>query len=497
MNRDFSSIVEVLNFNSEEIKKNKFCIDLSTNKEYSYQEFDVLVNRCANFISDNLKDTKIVSSALKNSIEGLIVFFAAQKAGGSINPMPHSLSQSEIEKNIEFIKPDILFIEGSVQFNKIVNEGLTVTIKRKEDSFLSMISTYSDSFDFMPSKDDTAAFYYTSGTTSNPKCIEYTHGNQISLIDSICRGFSYSSESVHLGILPIGHTAITNYQLLPVIFQGATLYLAESYMDVRRNFWEIVFKNKITNIQTVPTVLEMIINTPTKFEDFKSLSMKYVGCGSAPLTPELQNKFLDKFSIPVANLYGLSESGPSHFDDPLEENWKPGSIGTQLDVNDCKIIKEDMSFASQGEIGQICLKGKNIFKGYYKNSKATNEAMHNGYFLTGDIGYENSEGKFFFSDRSKDLIIKGGVNIFPGEIEEVIYKIPGVRLVAVLGIPDNIYGEEIHAFIQKETGSLLSEDDVARLCGQSLQKMKIPKKVTFIDEMPKTASGKILKRNLR
>ncbi len=496
MNDQFSSILDALDKNSKDKGSKLFCKDLSSGHEYTYQQFNILVNQCANYITKNFNETSIISSALKNSIEGLIIFFAAQKVGASINPMPHSLSISEIEKNLHFVQPDLLFIEGS-DSPLICKKISQVNIDREVDNFIETISLYGEKFDFMPSSEDTAALYYTSGTTSNPKCIEYTHGNQIALIDSICRDFSYSSNSVHFGILPIGHTAITNYQLLPVIFQGSTLFLAESYMDVRRNFWEIIYENNISNIQTVPTILEMIINTPTEFKDFRNLSLKYIGCGSAPLAVELQNKFYNKFSLPVANLYGLSESGPSHFDDPLEADWRPGSIGKPIDVNDCKIFRDDMTEAHENESGQIGLKGNNIFKGYYKNQKATKECMFNNYFLTGDLGYRDSGGRFYFSDRTKDLIIKGGVNIYPGEIEEVIYELQGIRLVAVVGIEDKIYGEDIKAFIQKDDDSNINERDVMEHCRKSLQKMKMPTEIVFIEEMPKTASGKILKRNLR
>ena len=496
MSYDFSSILNALEINSKNIGSKLFCKDLSTGEDYSYVQFHSRVNQCANFIKENYGDTRIISSALKNSIEGLIVFFAAQKVGASINPMPHTLSLNEIKKNLEFIQSDLLFTEDSRL--SMENKSLSlVEVVRKENNFLEKISAYDDKFDFMPSSQDTAAFYYTSGTTSNPKCIEYTHANQISLIESICRGFSYSPEAIHLGLLPIGHTAITNYQLLPVIFQGSTLFLAESYMDVRRNFWETIHENKISNMQTVPTVLEMIINTPTEFKDFESLEIKYVGCGSAPLATELQNKFFEKFSLPVSNLYGLSESGPSHFDDPLESGWEPGSIGRPIDVNDCKIFRDDMSEADENESGQIGLKGKNIFKGYYKNKKATNDCMYDDFFLTGDIGYKDQNGKFYFSDRSKDLIIKGGVNIFPGEIEEVIYEMQGIRLVAVVGKKHHLYGEDITAFIQKEEDSNINETDVMDHCNRFLQRMKIPSEIVFIEEMPQTASGKILKRNLK
>ena len=497
MPQKYSSIVEILEEHALIRGEKLFCKDLSSGQSFSYKSFNGYVNKCANFIKEEYGDIDIVSSALKNSIEGLIVFFAVQKVGASINPMPNSLSYNEIKKNINHLSPQLVFLEKDAFHSDESYDSKVFFIDREEDAFLKYLDKYVPTFEAQIKKTDNAAFYYTSGTTSNPKCIQYSHGNQIHLIDSICRCFGYKEDSIHFGFLPIGHTAITNYQLLPALFLGSTLLLAENYMSIRKNFWQIVNQEKVTNIQTVPTVLEMILNSPTEFKDFKNLEVPYMGCGSATLSVEIQKRFNEKFLIPVVNLYGLSESGPSHFDDPHEKDWEPGSIGVPIDVNDCKIFKDDMIEAAVDEVGQIALKGKNIFQGYYKNHEATEAAFFGDYFLTGDLGYKDKSGKFFFADRKKDLIIKGGVNIFPGEIEEVIYELKSVALVAVIGIKDRIYGEEIVAYIQKVKGSSLTNEEVIDHCAKYLQRIKLPKDIKFLEEMPKTPSGKILKRNLK
>jgi len=493
----FNSILEAINFHADNTPESDCLLDLSLDQTFSYSEFNDYINKCANYIrSFSNNDPKIISSAMRNSIEGLIIFFASQRIGAAINPMPNSLSSREIERNIQFMKPDLIFLETEQKSAYLDGKQKIIYIDMDNRGFLNELDKFSTNHNSFPNSQDISALYYTSGTTSDPKCMEYSHKSQIHLIDSISRTFRFSNRDIHLGILPIGHTAITNYQLLPSLLNGSKLILAESYMSVRSNFWEIISQEDVSHLQVVPTILIMIINTPTEFVDFEKLKISYIGCGSAPLNIETQLQCKEKFGIPVANLYGLSESGPSHFDDPLEDNWKPGGIGKPLDVNDCKILRDDMTFANALEIGQIALKGENIFNGYYNNQQSTNKAMHNGYFLTGDLGYYDDDGYFFFSDRSKDLIIKGGVNIFPGEIEEIISALTKIEVVAVVGVPHKILGEDITAFIQIKKGQDIDKETIIQHCRDNLQPMKIPSVIEFIKEMPKTPSGKIIKRSL-
>jgi len=493
----FNSIIEAIQFHADTSPDSDFCLDLTLDRAFSYLEFNHYINKCANYI-ESLDDhkIKIISSAMRNSIEGLIIFFASQKVGAAINPMPNSLSSREIQRNLEFVKPDLTFLEAEQKSNHFEGKQKILYIDMDQRGFLDELDKFPNHYEDFPKPEDISALYYTSGTTSDPKCMEYSHKSQIHLIESISRAFRFTKKNIHLGILPIGHTAITNYQLLPCLLNGSKLILVENYMSVRQNFWEIISEEAVSYVQVVPTILIMVFNTPTDFLDFDQLKLDYIGCGSAPLGIEIQLQFQEKFGIPVANLYGLSESGPSHFDDPLQSNWEPGGIGKPLDVNDCKIFRDDMTIADSFEIGQIALKGENIFNGYYNNQEATIKAMHNGYFLTGDLGYYNNDGYFFFSDRSKDLIIKGGVNIFPGEIEEIISSLTEIEIAAVVGIPHKILGEDIVAFVKLKDGKNIDKQSIIQKCRDNLQPMKVPSIIEFVDEVPTTPSGKIIKRSL-
>ena len=464
----------------------------------TFAELDVYVTKCCFFLEEQgLELGDILTINIPNSISAIVLYLSAIRSGIKINPSPSNLSERELVNHIKYIGTKVLMSTQSISID-LLHSNCSFIQFSDDDSFLGKIRSYAfDSFDREISSNDVACIYYSSGTTANSKYVLYSHRNMVELASSIVSGFKFSCDTTHLGVLPLGHTAITNYQFLPSLYVGGTMYLAENFNSVRGNIWKIINDNNIDYLQLVPTLIFTMLATPYDAADYQAnTSLKYVGCGSAPLTVESQIKFHDKFNVKVANLYGLSETGPSHFDDPSMTDWVPGSIGIPLSVNECKIFDKNFVELGSGEVGQIGLKGDNVFVGYYKNDKAYRESFFGDYFLTGDIGYRDDKGKYYFSDREKDLIIKSGVNILPGEVEEVIFKLPGVQSAAVVGVPDEYFGESIIAFVQKKD-YLLTEADVINILSENLQPLKIPSRVIFIDEMPVGPSGKILKRKLR
>jgi acyl-coenzyme A synthetase/AMP-(fatty) acid ligase len=464
----------------------------------TFLELETYVNNCCFFLEEQgLKFGDILTINIPNSISSIVLYLSAIRSGLKINPSPSTLSERELVKHAKYIKTKTIISSQHLSFD-LLHPGCSTIHFTNDDSFLDKISSYSsDSFNREIDANEVACIYYSSGTTGNSKYVMYSHLNMVSLSESIVSDFGFSSDTKHLGILPLGHTAITNYQFLPSLYSGSTIYLAENFNLVRSNIWKIINYYKIDYLQLVPTLIFAMLSVPYKEADYTSnISLKYIGCGSAPLSVETQIKFYEKFNVKVANLYGLSETGPSHFDDPMQPNWQPGSIGTPLSVNECKVFDKNMVELGPDEVGQIALRGDNIFIGYYNNKTAYKESFFKDYFLTGDIGFRDDKGRFYFSDREKDLIIRGGVNIVPGEIEEVIFKLPGVHSAAVVGMADDYFGEAIVAFVQKKD-YCLSDSDVMDILIKNLQPLKIPSKIIFIDEMPVGPSGKILKRKLR
>jgi long-chain acyl-CoA synthetase len=477
---------------------NKIYCQKINGRGLSFLELENYVNKCCHFLEElGLKPGDILTINIPNSLSSIVLYIAAIRSGLKMNPSPSSLSENELILHIKYIETKVLISKHHIS-QKNLHSNFSSVAFTNDDDFLLQIESYStDKINRDISPDDIVCIYYSSGTTGNSKYVLYSHKNMISLIDSIVHDFKFSENTKHLGVLPLGHTAITNYQFLPSLYAGSSIFLAENFNSVRASIWKIIEEHDIDYLQVVPTVLFAMLATPYDESDYKSnKTLKYVGCGSAPLSVESQNEFFERFNVKVANLYGLSETGPSHFDNPLLPGWRPGNIGRPLTVNSCKIFDKDMKELEAGEVGQIGLKGDNVFVGYYKNDAAYKSSFFNDFFLTGDLGYEDNEGKFYFSDREKDLIIKGGVNIVPGEIEEVIFKLKEVQSAAVVGLPHSYYGEDIIAFVQKKQASL-TEQQVIDILAENLQPLKRPSKIIFIKEMPIGPSGKILKRKLR
>lgn len=495
----FASFSEIIEFNAGEYPGKVFCIEYMTGKKITYGEFNKYINQCCNFFTVcSLKKGDIVSVCVRNSFAFIVIYFACIRFNAAINPLPFSFSYQEIRKNLKCLPINILFIDGRYRDEKFDVIGQVFFMNGNYDHFFEMLSKYSCDYRYDVEEERVACYYYSSGTTSNPKCIMYTHKNMVSLVKSMTKSFDFSFETIHLGFLPLGHTAITNYSLLPAIYNANTLVLCESFMKIRSHFWKIVNEYSSTYVEVVPTILFMMLNTPYQESDISmNKTLKYIGCGSAPLALDIQKRFQDKFNIPVVNLYGLSETGPTHYDNPLRQGWQPGSIGKEISGCECIVLREDKSRAGIGETGELAIRGNNVFVGYYNNDKAYREAMHEEFFLTGDLGFKDSNGLFFFVDRKKDLIIKGGINIVPAEIEEVLYQMDKVQIAVAVGIDDIVYGEDLIAFVKLKEGCSVGKNEIKLFCSQNLQDIRRPKNVYIVDEIPIGPSGKVLRREFR
>ncbi|MCP4155703.1 MAG: long-chain fatty acid--CoA ligase, partial [bacterium] len=407
-------------------------------------------------------------------------FFGVIRAGGILNPMPFTSHKEEIMKNLRLVEPKLIFIDARKKrafTEEHERDAVTFIPVGEEREFEKLIAAV----DTAPvqevelEEDDPACLYYSSGTTAEPKGVLYSNRNMIADISSICRGFKFSDkEEVHLIMLPLGHTASTNYSLLPCAYLGGKIVMAESFWHIRTKIWKLIEQHRVTYMEVVPTVLYSILNIYRKEIDNDVTSMRWVGCGSAPLQRSVQTDFQERFKLKVGNLYGLSETGPTHIDDPLTPDWKPGTIGKPLDVNEVKIFDENRQEMGPNETGEIVVKGDNIFVGYYKNEALYKKVVVDGYFHTGDLGYVDEDGVFYFVDRKKDLIIKGGINIVPGEIDEILMQHPAVKEGVTIGIPDKMFGEEVKSFVVVKDGMTVTPEEIITHCAAYLPKTKTP-----------------------
>jgi long-chain acyl-CoA synthetase len=344
-------------------------------------------------------------------------------------------------------------------------------------------------------RDDEAIIIYTSGTTGKPKGCLLTHGNLIANARQIAGWLGFTERDRLLTVMPLFHMNAVSVTTMTPLYAGASTVVSPKFSASR--FWRIISDYEVTSFGSVATMLSMLLSTyPQGVPDgFKTDQLRFAMCGSAPVPSEVLRKFEETFNCLVIEGYGLSESTCRSTFNPPDERRRPGSCGMSIG-NEMKVFDEEDREVADGELGEIVLRGENILKGYYKNEAATAQAFRNGWFHTGDIGYRDADGFFFIVDRKTDMIIRGGENIYPREIDEVLYKHPSVAAAATIGVPDPLYGEEVAAFIVLKEGARASEEELIAFCREHLADYKCPKSVRFIKDIPKGPTGKLLKREL-
>jgi long-chain acyl-CoA synthetase len=262
-------------------------------------------------------------------------------------------------------------------------------------------------------------------------------------------------------------------------------------------FWKTIERYRVNVVSVVPTILSILLARAKTEGPGDTSSLRFIICGAAPLPEEVQLSFEKTFGIQVVEGYGLSETTCYSSFNPVDpRRRKVGSVGVSVGNEMC-ILDDDNRMLPDGEMGEICIRGDNVMSGYYKMAEATAHAFEGGWFHSGDLGYRDSDGFYFIRDRKKDMIIRGGENIYPREIDEVLYKHPKIRDAATIGVKSAIYGEDVKSFVVRKEGADLTADEVVRWCKEHLADYKCPKSIAFVDEIPKGPSGKLLRRALR
>jgi len=336
-------------------------------------------------------------------------------------------------------------------------------------------------------EDDTAVILYTSGTTGKPKGAELTHTNLRRNVEVATGLFDLGEDAVTLGALPLFHSFGQTCGLNATISGGGTLTLIPRFDPVKA--LEIIQRDKVTIFEGVPTMYAAILNVPDA-GDYDTSSLQICVSGGAAMPVEIMRGFEEKFGCKVLEGYGLSETSPvASFNHPDRER-KPGSIGTPVDGVEMKLADEDSG------VGEIAIRGHNVMKGYWRNPEATTDVMRDGWFHTGDMARVDDDGYFFIVDRKKDMIIRGGYNVYPREIEEVLYEHPAVREAAVVGVPHDELGEEVGAAVALKEGATADPDELRAFVKDQVAAYKYPRQIWFVDELPKGPTGKILKREI-
>ena len=346
--------------------------------------------------------------------------------------------------------------------------------------------------------DDTAVILYTSGTTGQPKGAELSHLNMVlnaRLSDTM---YTAQTDDVHLIVLPLFHSFGQTVQMNAGFYNGATISLLPRFDPDA--VLGIMQRDNVTFFAGVPTMYWALLNHPgaDKYDlDKISKNLRYSVSGGAAMPVEVMKAFDEKFKVNILEGYGLSETSPVASFSRIDRERKPGSVGLPVWGVDIRIVDEEDEDIPQGELGEIVIRGHNVMKGYYKKPEATADAFRNGWFHTGDIGRFDEDGYVYIADRVKDMIIRGGFNVYPREVEETLVSHPDVSLAAVIGIPHDQYGEEIKAFIVRKEGAQATEAEIKAWAKENMAAYKYPRYIEFRDTLPMNATGKILKTELR
>lgn len=480
-------------------------------QKWSYAQLDDQVNQVANGLQkEGLKKGDRVGLLMLNSPYFIINYFAIVRLGAIAVPINVMFKGDEIkylmndaQASMMIIAPAFLNMvqqvaDGLETVKKIMVVDIDYTIEDKGflsyKKFLAEESTTKPDLDTTLEDDDVVVFLYTSGTTGHPKGAMLTHTNLYSNAVATAKDTKTTASDNTLCVLPMFHSfAWTVCVMAPLVTKG-TITILDSFVPA--TVLETIIKEKTTVLAFVPTMYAVLLQVPNvNPEDFKHVRVPYSGGAALPV--EILQKFKEKYGVPILEGYGLSECSPVATVNPLEGERKPGSIGRAISGVEVKIFDDNDNEVPRNTPGELVVKGPNVMKGYYNLPEASEEALRNGWLHTGDVAYMDEDGYVFIVDRKKDLIIVGGLNVYPREIEEVLYTNSKIAEAAVVGVSDDLRGETVKAFIALKEGETATEREVIKYCQERLANYKLPKMVEFMEALPKTSTGKILKRALK
>ena len=481
------SIPELLRQRAAAAPDKTFLLSEADKRQFTYRAFEDVVGRVAGMLwANGVRKGDVVSLLLPNSVEYVIAYFACWHIGALAGPINSLLKEEEIAYVISNSEAKVL----------LVNSEFQTRIKNRDVILFDDVESNSESIPAAEiARDDEAIIIYTSGTTGKPKGCLLTHGNVIANARQISGWLGFTEADRLLTIMPLFHMNAVSVTTMSALYAGASTVVSRKFSASR--FWQIVSDYQITSFGSVATMLSMLLST---YPDgvppgLNTQQLRFAMCGSAPVPAEVMKRFEETFDCLVVEGYGLSESTCRSTFNPPDKRRRPGSCGLPIG-NEMRVVDEEDRDVGDGSLGEIVLRGENILKGYYKNPDATATAFRNGWFHTGDIGYRDADGFYYIVDRKSDMIIRGGENIYPREIDEVLYQHKSVAAAAAVGVPDDLYGEEVAAVIVLKNGAKSSEQEVIEFCKARLADYKCPKTVHFVKDIPKGPTGKLLKREL-
>ncbi len=475
--------------------------EYETGRELTYRELNTLGNHIAQLFTDKgLVKGDTVAVLAESCLEYYVLFAAAQKTGVVLVPMNYRLSAREIDYLLADCEPKLVIAQSQFQplleacghyqhvAHKISMEAFA------EDTYSRRESVYAFPAMTDISDDDPIFILYTSGTTGFPKGALYTHGMLFWNSVNTHLRLDITSDDVSIVCTPPFHTGGWNIIPTPFFHHGASFTVMKKFdadAVVR-----LLDEERVTMFMAVPTMIQMMKESPS-FANADLSSVRYFIIGGEPLPLPVIEEW-QKRGIPIRQGFGMTEVGPSvtslHQNDSAR---KIGSIGTLNFYLEARVVDDNGNDVPQGQEGEFIVRGKVVTPGYRNNPKATADTIKDGWFYTGDIVRQDSEGFFYVMDRKKNMYISGGENVYPAEVEKFIGTHEDVQEVAIIGVPDEKWGEVGKAFVVLKPASNLRAEDVVSYCTGNLAKYKIPKYVEFLPELPKSDTGKIDRKSLK
>ncbi len=481
------------------------------------------VNGAANQIANGLKNIGIekgdkVALSCLNLPYFPMIYFGILKAGATVVPLSVLLKEDEITYHLNDSDakayfcfsgtPDLPMGEmgyAGFQRAKECAHMFIITALPTDDSPISALKTLGMLMSGQSPKlettrtsaEDTALIIYTSGTTGKPKGAELSHANLL-LNAGIARDlFSINKDDKALIVLPLFHIFAMSCLMNAVAYGGGHSILLPRF-DAETVFG-LLEKHEITVFAGVPTMYWGLLNYKEEKFNYKKISenLRVAASGGAALPVQVLKDFEERFGVNILEGYGMSEGSPIVTFNQADIGTKPGSIGTPVWGVEVKLVDDEGKDVAQGEKGELWYRGHNVMKGYYNKPEANAKTLTDGWLHSGDVAIMDNDGFYFIVDRTKDMIIRGGLNVYPREVEEVMIQHNQISLVAVIGVPHEQMGEEIKAFVVREAGATITENELKEFTKNKLAAYKYPRIIEFVDSLPMSATGKILKKELR
>jgi long-chain acyl-CoA synthetase len=467
--------------------------------ELSYAALDGAAARVAALLrAKGVQPGDRVGIMLPNVAYFPVCYFGALRAGAAIVPMNVLLKEREVAYYLGDSEAKVLLAWH--QFADAAHAGAEQTdaecVLVEPGEFEAMLARFQPTPEVAERlSEDTAVILYTSGTTGTPKGAELTHSNLLRNVEVSVGLFGLDERAVTLGALPFFHAFGQTCALNATVSVGGCLTLIPRFDGGMA--LEILERDRVTVFEGVPTMYAAMLHDP-RADETDTSALEVCVSGGAAMPVEIMRAFEQKFGCQILEGYGLSETSPLASFNRRDRERKPGSIGLPIDGVEMRVIDDDGNEVPQGDVGEVAIRGHNVMKGYWRREEATAEAIDaDGWFKTGDIAKVDEDGYFFIVDRKKELVIRGGFNIYPREIEEVLYEHPDVREAAVIGVPHDALGEEVAAAVALKPGADSTPAELRDFVKQRVAAYKYPRHVWLVDELPKGPTGKILKREIK